>query len=91
MVHCMAEFVGADGVGIDEVAGQDDAVLKVDDETVAVMGLLVEGVERERDVSVLCKRVLLSGDEGVVQATDKFAGLPVFAEDGVSFIPGITD
>ena len=89
-VHCMAECVGADGVRIDEVAGEDDAVLKVDDEPVAVMGLLVEGVERERYVLALCAPVL-SGDDGVVQAVDKFSGLPVFAEDGVGFIPGIAD
>ena len=36
-VHGMAELVGADGVRINEVAGQDDAVCKVDDEPVAVI------------------------------------------------------
>ena len=76
-VHCTAEVDRADGVRIDEVTGQDDAVLKVDDEPVAVMGLLVQGVERERDVPVLYARVL-SGDDGVVQAADIVAGLGVF-------------
>ena len=87
-VHCTAEVGRADGVRIDEVAGQDDAVCKVDDEPVAVMGLLVEGVERECDVFVLCKRVL-SSDDGVVQGADKFVGPEVVVEHGVGFIPGI--
>ena len=87
-VHRITELGRGDGVCIDEVTGQDDAVFKVDDDPVAVMGLLVEGVERKRDVPALCARVV-SGDDSVVQAADKFAGHEVVAEQGVGFIPGI--